>query len=138
MWGSYPASLGDVGGSTRVPAGAWNDSRTVTWGLRPPVKTLGNRHINVMYSIGANDTGIQTNLAATVPIQLSNLLSAFTWVNVHFVHRFNCTGHYKNRYCQMNAKRSCMFSWFISCWTMYASKSSQIVRNNKQYIFLQD
>jgi hypothetical protein len=38
MWGSYPASLRNVGGSTQVPVRAWNKARTGTWGLPPPVK----------------------------------------------------------------------------------------------------
>jgi hypothetical protein len=38
MWGSYPASLQNVGGSTQVPVRAWNNARKATWGLPPPVK----------------------------------------------------------------------------------------------------
>jgi hypothetical protein len=38
MWGSYPASLRNVGGSTQVPVRAWNNAREGTWGLPPPVK----------------------------------------------------------------------------------------------------
>jgi hypothetical protein len=38
MWGSYPASLRNVGGSTQVPVRAWNNARRGTWGLPPPVK----------------------------------------------------------------------------------------------------
>jgi hypothetical protein len=38
MWGSYPASLRNVGGSTQVPVRAWNNARKGTWGLPPPVK----------------------------------------------------------------------------------------------------
>jgi hypothetical protein len=38
MWGNYPASLGNVGGSTQVPVRAWNNARKGTWGLSPPVK----------------------------------------------------------------------------------------------------
>jgi hypothetical protein len=35
MWGSYPASLWIVNGSTQVPIPAWNNERKVTWGLSP-------------------------------------------------------------------------------------------------------
>jgi Flp pilus assembly protein TadB len=38
MWGSYPASLRNVAGSTRVPVGAWNNAQRGTWGLPLPVK----------------------------------------------------------------------------------------------------
>jgi hypothetical protein len=38
MWGSYPASLRNVGGSTQVPVREWNNARKGTWGLPPPVK----------------------------------------------------------------------------------------------------
>jgi hypothetical protein len=38
MWGSYPASLRNVGGSTQVPVRAWNNAWKGTWGLPPPVK----------------------------------------------------------------------------------------------------
>ena len=38
MWGSYPASSWNVGGSTLVPARVWYNSRRDTWGLPPPVK----------------------------------------------------------------------------------------------------
>jgi hypothetical protein len=34
MWGSYPASLRNVGGSTQVPVRTWNNARK---GLPPPV-----------------------------------------------------------------------------------------------------
>jgi hypothetical protein len=37
MWGSYPASLRNVGGSTQVPVRAWKNARKGTWGLPPPV-----------------------------------------------------------------------------------------------------
>jgi hypothetical protein len=38
MWGLYPASLRNVGGSTQVAVRAWNNARKGTWGLPPPVK----------------------------------------------------------------------------------------------------
>ena len=38
MWGSHPASLRNVGGSTQVPTCAWNNAQRGTWGLPPPVK----------------------------------------------------------------------------------------------------
>jgi hypothetical protein len=38
MWGSYPASLRNVSGSTQVPIRAWNNARKGTWGLPPPVR----------------------------------------------------------------------------------------------------
>jgi hypothetical protein len=38
MEGSYPASLRNVAGSTRVPVRVWNNVRKGTWGLPPPVK----------------------------------------------------------------------------------------------------
>jgi hypothetical protein len=38
MWGSYPASLRNVGGSTQVPVRAWNNAWKGTWGRPPPVK----------------------------------------------------------------------------------------------------
>jgi hypothetical protein len=37
-WGSYPASLLNVGGSTQVPIHAWNNARKGAWGLPSPVK----------------------------------------------------------------------------------------------------
>jgi hypothetical protein len=33
MWGNYPASLRNVGGSTQVPARSWNNTRKDMWGL---------------------------------------------------------------------------------------------------------
>ena len=44
MWGSYPASLWNVGGTTQVPACAWNNARRGTWSL-PPQEKLESRHI---------------------------------------------------------------------------------------------
>ena len=44
MWGSYPASLWNVDGSTQVPACAWNDAPRGNWGLPSPVK-LESRYI---------------------------------------------------------------------------------------------
>jgi hypothetical protein len=38
MWGSYPSSLRNVGGSTQVLVRAWNNARKGTWGIPPPVK----------------------------------------------------------------------------------------------------
>jgi hypothetical protein len=38
MWGSYPASLRNVGGSTQVAVRAWNNARKATWSLPSPVK----------------------------------------------------------------------------------------------------
>jgi hypothetical protein len=38
MWGSYPACLRNVGGSTQIPVRAWNNARKDTWGLPPTVK----------------------------------------------------------------------------------------------------
>ena len=36
MWGSYPASLRNVGGSILLPARAWYNALLGTWGLPPP------------------------------------------------------------------------------------------------------
>ena len=47
MWRSYPAILRNIGGSTQVPACAWNNAQRSTWGLPPPVK-LESRHITVL------------------------------------------------------------------------------------------
>ena len=44
MWGNYPATLQNVGGSTQVLARAWNNARRGTWGL-PPRWKLESRHI---------------------------------------------------------------------------------------------
>jgi hypothetical protein len=33
IWGSYPASLRNVGGSTQAPVRAWNNARKGAWGL---------------------------------------------------------------------------------------------------------
>ena len=38
MWGSYPASLCNVGGSTQVATCVWNTARRGNWGLPLPVK----------------------------------------------------------------------------------------------------
>jgi hypothetical protein len=38
MWGSYPASLRNVAGSTRVPVRVWYNARKGTWGLSLTVK----------------------------------------------------------------------------------------------------
>jgi hypothetical protein len=38
MWGSYQASLWNVGGSIQVAVRAWNNARRSIWGLPPPVK----------------------------------------------------------------------------------------------------
>jgi hypothetical protein len=45
----YPASLGNVGGSTQVPVRAWNNAQRGTLGLPPPVK-LESR--NILYCVG--------------------------------------------------------------------------------------
>ena len=44
IWGSYLASLGNVGGSIWVPTCAWINAQRITWGLPPTVK-LECRHI---------------------------------------------------------------------------------------------
>jgi hypothetical protein len=60
MWGSYPAYLRNVGGSTQVPVHAWNNARKGTWGLPPPVK-LEHRHmtytVSVRYKTQSNNFG---------------------------------------------------------------------------------
>ena len=38
MWGSYPASLWNLGGSTQMFARAWNNAQRDTLGFPPPVK----------------------------------------------------------------------------------------------------
>ena len=38
VWGSYPTSLRNVGGSTKVPARVWNNALRGTCDLPPPVK----------------------------------------------------------------------------------------------------
>jgi hypothetical protein len=38
MWGSYSASLRNVGGSTQVPVRAWNNARKGSSGIPPPVQ----------------------------------------------------------------------------------------------------
>jgi hypothetical protein len=48
MWGSYPASLRNVGVSTQVPVRAWNNARKGTWGLPPPVKL---EHRDMTYTV---------------------------------------------------------------------------------------
>jgi hypothetical protein len=37
MWGSYPASVRNVGGSSQVPVRTWNNSRKGTWSFPPNV-----------------------------------------------------------------------------------------------------
>ena len=44
MWGTYLASLWNVGGSTQVPALDWNNAGRGTWSLLPPMK-LQSQHI---------------------------------------------------------------------------------------------
>ena len=51
MRGSYPSSLWNVDGSTRVPACARNNKHRLIWGLPQPVK-LESHHTN-LYSVGA-------------------------------------------------------------------------------------
>jgi hypothetical protein len=50
MWGSYPASLRNVGCSTQVPVRVWNNARNGTWGLPPPVK-LERRHMTYTVTV---------------------------------------------------------------------------------------
>jgi hypothetical protein len=50
MWGSYPASLRNVVGSTQVPVPAWNNARKGTWRFSPPVK-LKRRHMTNTVSV---------------------------------------------------------------------------------------
>jgi hypothetical protein len=50
MWGSYPASLRSIYGSTQVPVLAWNDTEKGTWGLSPPVKQE-RRHMTYTLSV---------------------------------------------------------------------------------------
>jgi hypothetical protein len=60
MWGSYPASLRNVGGSTQVPVRAWNNARKGTWGLPPPVK-LERRDMTYTVSMWRKTQNKQTN-----------------------------------------------------------------------------
>jgi hypothetical protein len=57
MWGSYPASLWNVGGSTQVSFRAWNAWKG-TWGLPQPVK-LESHQITFTVSVWLKPT--QTN-----------------------------------------------------------------------------
>jgi hypothetical protein len=50
IWGSYPASLRNVSGSTWVPISAWNNARKGTWGRPPPVK-LERRNMTYTVSL---------------------------------------------------------------------------------------
>jgi hypothetical protein len=60
MWGSYPASLRNVNGSTQVPVRAWNNARKGTWGLPPPVK-LERRNITYTVLMWCKTQNKQTN-----------------------------------------------------------------------------
>ena len=52
MWGSYPASLRNVGVSTQVLVRAWNNSLRGTWGLPPLASKPGKLPYN-LYSVVA-------------------------------------------------------------------------------------
>jgi hypothetical protein len=60
MWGSYPASLRNVGGSTQVPVCAWNNPRKDTWDIPPPVK-LERRDMTYTVSMWRKTQNKQTN-----------------------------------------------------------------------------
>jgi hypothetical protein len=61
-FGSYPASLRNVGGSTLVPVRAWNNARKGTWGLPPPVN-LERRHMTYIVSVWRKtQSNKQTNI----------------------------------------------------------------------------
>jgi hypothetical protein len=67
MWGSYPASLWNVGGSTQVPVPLWNHARKRTWGHPRPVK-LGRRHMTYTESVWRKtQSNKQTNMKLTFP-----------------------------------------------------------------------
>jgi hypothetical protein len=74
MWGSYPASLRNVGGSTRVPVRAWSNAQKRTWGLPPPVK-LERRQMTYTVSVWRKT---QSNKCFDI---LYFLLSVFDKVN---------------------------------------------------------
>jgi hypothetical protein len=54
MWGSYSASLQNVGGSTQVPVCAWNNAWKDTWGLLPPDRTIWL----ILWGIKSNQTNL--------------------------------------------------------------------------------
>jgi hypothetical protein len=49
IWGSYPDTLWNVGGSTQVPVCAWNIARKDTGGLPPTVKLESRLMISILY-----------------------------------------------------------------------------------------
>jgi hypothetical protein len=72
MWGSCPASLQNVSGSTQVPVCAWNNAWKNIWGLPPPVKlerrhatysesvwhyTQSNKQTNIVIYVGQSEIG---------------------------------------------------------------------------------
>jgi hypothetical protein len=59
MWGSYPAGLRNVGGSTQVLVRAWNNARKGTF--PPPVK-LERRDMTYTVSMWRNTQNKQTNI----------------------------------------------------------------------------
>jgi hypothetical protein len=74
MWGSYPASLRNVGGSTQVPVRAWNNARKGTWGPPPPVK-LERRDMTCTVSMWRKTQNKQTNKQTNKAMCRNNAIS---------------------------------------------------------------
>jgi hypothetical protein len=79
MWGSYPASLRNVGGPTRVLR-VWNNARK---GLPPPVK-LESRHNYNLYCVDVTQNTIkQTNIFWNFQLKWLIVLSRLEYEQVH-------------------------------------------------------
>jgi hypothetical protein len=87
VWGSYPASLRNVGGSTQAPVRAWNNARKGTWGLPQPVK-LESRHMTYTVSMWRKtqwnkQTSIHYNyscFSSSIKYHIQFKLSLYHWI----------------------------------------------------------
>jgi hypothetical protein len=83
MWGSYPASLRNVGGSTQVPVSAWNNARKGTRGF--PVSMLRNTQNKQT----KNSCNMQMALCLEKAVNYALLNLRYIWYCIHVTDRQN-------------------------------------------------
>ena len=99
MWGSYPAILQNVGGSTQVLTCAQKNAGKGTWGVPPPVKTTKN----LQYNWDIKQTNKQTNKQT---IFKHYLLSYFIDITDGTCSNDNCTDTAVSHYTEESGKHT--------------------------------
>jgi hypothetical protein len=90
MWGSFPASLRNVGGSTQVPVRAWNNARKGTWGL-PPIVKLERRNMTYTVSMWRKTQNKQTNKRTSVLLSNTSIRACLVFYKFPFTSSYQKT-----------------------------------------------